>query len=121
MVNGPSLNGMDVSEAVGVMLGVKVFVGKSVMVGVLVRVGVNVMVAVRVKVGVDVSVTVGVELMKYPRTAEFEDSSQAPMTRNPRTRLNTQKPVTILPSDLDDEPGISPPFVRCDAGYRGPC
>jgi hypothetical protein len=91
------------------------------MVGVPVGDGVYVLVAVRVRVGVDVAVMVGVGLTKNPRTTGFDVSSQAPMRRNPKTRLNTQNPVTILPSDFVDEAGISLPPVRCDAGYQMLC
>jgi hypothetical protein len=115
---GPSLKGMGVSEAVGVILGVKVSLGKGVFVGVPVGVGVNVLVEVRVRVGVNVSVTVGVGLMKNPRTDGFVENTHAPTTTVAKTRLIAQNAVTILPSVFDDEAGINRSPLPFDAGYR---
>jgi hypothetical protein len=111
---------MGVSVSVGVIEGVKVAEGIGVSVGVFVIEGVKVLVEVRVRVGVSVSVREGVGLMKIARTAGFEDSSQAPMMSIPKTRLNTQNPITTLPKEFDEDFGIILSPVRCGAGYQVP-
>lgn len=83
--------------------------------------GVNVLVEVKVRVGVEVSIREGVGLIKRVLTAGFDENNQAPITKIPNTRLNTQKLVTILPSDFEEDLGINLPPMRCDAGYQAPC
>jgi hypothetical protein len=112
---------MGVSVSVGVMLGVKVSEGLGLRVGVWVVEGVNVLVEVRVNVGVRVSVRVGVGLMKMARTVGFDESSQPPMRIIPKTRLNTQNPMTTLPKEFDEDFGITLSPVRFCAGYQAPC
>jgi len=121
MVIGPSLYGMGVSVSVGVTLGVKVSVGMGDWVMVWVAEGVNVLVEVKVRVGVEVSAREGVGLIKRFLTAGFEENNQVPITKIPNTRLNTQKLITILPSDFEDDLGINLPPMRCVAANQAPC